>query len=289
MRATIVVPATAANLGPGFDVFGLALDLVNEVTIDTETEPGVIWHGEGATELPVDGTDMVSATVARIAASMQTEVPPFALQGRHEIPLERGLGSSSAAAVTGVLAASLLLDLGWEHDPASVFAAAARVEGHPDNAAPAVFGGFTIAMPDGFVRRLDPHPSIRAVVLVPGGRLSTGAARRALPDEVSRADAVFNLAHAALTVEALTADPSLLRRAMRDRLHQAARVGMAGIEDVAADLDSAGAAWCVSGAGPALLVLETPGAPFDETGFDLAGWRVLRPGIRAAGSEVRRG
>jgi homoserine kinase len=289
MRATIVVPATAANVGPGFDVFGLALDLVNEVTIDTDGEPGVSWHGEGAGKLPVDGTDMVSATIGRIAASMRTEVPGFTLAGRHEIPLERGLGSSSAAAVTGVLAASLLLDLGWEHDPVSVFAAAAEVEGHPDNAAPAVFGGFTIAMPDGFVRRLDPHPSIRAVVLVPVNRLSTEAARRALPDRVSRADTVFNLAHAALTVEALTADPSLLRRALRDRLHQDSRIEMAGVEDVASDLDSAGAAWCVSGAGPALLVLETPGSPFEETGLDLAGWRVLRPGIRATGFEVLRG
>lgn len=289
MRATVVVPATAANLGPGFDVFGLALDLVNEVTVDTGSAPGARWSGEGEGDLPIDGTDLVSATVASIADTMQLPAPAFALHGVNQVPLERGLGSSSAATVAGVLVASLLLDLGWEQDPASVFAAAARIEGHPDNAAPAVFGGFTIALPDGFVHRIDPHPSLRPVVLVPASRLATTTARSALAEQVARRDAVFNVAHAALAVRAFTVDPTLLRRAMRDRMHQDARIELAGLEDAAAQLDASGLPWCVSGAGPSLLVIETDDSTLDEAGLDLPSWQVLRPRIRRVGYEVRRG
>ena len=290
MRATVTVPATAANLGPGFDVFGLALDLVNEVTVDTDAAPGVVWEGEGADELPVDGTDMVSTTIAAVARSMGEPVPPAAIRGVHTIPLERGLGSSSAAAVAGVVIASLLLELGWEADPWSVFAAAAEIEGHPDNAAPAVFGGFTVALPDGFVHRADPHPALRPVAIVPSARVPTDAARRALPDRVARADAVFNVAHAALAVTAFTEDPSLLRRALGDRLHQASRIELGGLEDVTAALDDAGVPWCVSGAGPTVLAFEDGERTVDGPSLDLAeGWRILRPAVRATGVEVRRG
>ena len=290
MRATVTVPATAANLGPGFDVFGLALDLVNEVTVDTDAAPGVVWEGEGADELPVDGTDMVSTTIAAVARSMGEPVPPAAIRGVHAIPLERGLGSSSAAAVAGVVIASLLLELGWEADPWSLFAAAAEIEGHPDNAAPAVFGGFTVALPDGFVHRADPHPALRPVAIVPSARVPTDAARRALPDRVARADAVFNVAHAALAVTAFTEDPSLLRRALGDRLHQASRIELGGLEDVTAALDDAGVPWCVSGAGPTVLAFEDDERTVDGPSLDLAeGWRILRPAVRATGVEVRRG
>lgn len=290
MRATVTVPATAANLGPGFDVFGLALDLVNEVTVDTDVAPGVAWEGEGADELPIDGTDMVSTTIATVARSMGEPVPPAAIRGVHAIPLERGLGSSSAAAVAGVVIASLLLELGWEADPWSVFAAAAEIEGHPDNAAPAVFGGFTVALPDGFVHRADPHPALRPVAIVPSARVPTDAARRALPDRVARADAVFNVAHAALAVTAFTEDPSLLRRALGDRLHQASRIELGGLEDVTAALDDAGVPWCVSGAGPTVLAFEDGERTVDGPSLDLAeGWRILRPAVRATGVEVRRG
>jgi homoserine kinase len=152
MRVTVRVPATSANLGPGFDCFGLALDLWNEITADTDAEPGVRWSGEGEAELPVDGTDLVSRTIAGVASEMGVQAPGVALRGGNGIPLERGLGSSSSAAVAGVVLASALLGLGWERDRSSVFAAAARIEGHPDNAAPAVFGGFTVALADGYVR-----------------------------------------------------------------------------------------------------------------------------------------
>ena len=112
MRVTVRVPATSANLGPGFDTFGLALDLCNEVTVDTDAPPGVRWEGEGADELPVDGSDLVSTTMASIATSMEMPLPPLALHGVNRIPMARGLGSSSAATVAGVVLASHVLDLG---------------------------------------------------------------------------------------------------------------------------------------------------------------------------------
>src|SRR3954465_2674312 len=101
MRVTVRVPATSANLGPGFDTFGLALDLCNEVTLDTDARPGVSWQGEGADELPVDGSDLVSTTMASIAASMEMPLPPPPLHGVNRIPIARGLGSASAAAGGG--------------------------------------------------------------------------------------------------------------------------------------------------------------------------------------------
>lgn len=282
MRATVVVPATSANLGPGFDCFGLALDLCNEVSVDTGLAPGVTWEGEGANELPTDGADMVSTTMASVAREMGLDLPPFRMRGLNRIPLERGLGSSSAAAVAGVALASVLLDLGMHGDPYSVFSKAAEIEGHPDNAAPAVFGGFTIALPGGFVRRLEPHPGLRPVVLVPDVRLSTVEARAALPAQVSRQDAVFNSAHAALMVEALTRDPSLLPVALDDRLHEPARLELVPeVLDVFEDLRKAHVPVCVSGAGPSLLAFELEDREPIEA--PAPGWVALRPGVRPAG------
>ncbi|HEY6567040.1 MAG TPA: homoserine kinase [Actinomycetota bacterium] len=292
MRITVRVPATSANLGPGFDCFGLALDLCNEVTIDTEAEPGVSWEGEGVDELPIDGSDMVTTTIARVGALHELQVPPLHLHGLNKIPLERGLGSSSAAAVAGVVLGSRLFDLSIDghdssegNDPYSVATLAAQIEGHPDNAAPAAFGGFTIATADGFVRRLDPHPDLRPVVLVPRSiRVPTSVARQALSPTVSRADAVFNAAHAALMVEALTRDPSLLVQAMRDQLHQAARLALVPpVAEVFRSLRDRNMPVCVSGAGPSLLAFELEGRDVLDPG---EGWTVLRPGVRATGFEV---
>jgi len=279
VRLTVRVPATSANLGPGFDCFGLALDLCNEVTVDTDAGPGVAWDGEGADELPTDGSDLVSRVMAAVGDDTGRTLPPFALAGTNRIPLERGLGSSSAAAVAG--AALALRLLGEEVTPGSVFAHAARIEGHPDNAAPAVFGGFTIALPGGAVHRLDPHPALRPVALVPDVRLPTAEARRALPDEVPRADAVFDVAHAALAVEAFTRDPSLLREALQDRLHQDARLALVpAVREVFRTLREAGVPVCVSGAGPTLLAF--PDGPVAVPD----GWRAIEPGVRAGGFEL---
>src|SRR3954468_3024346 len=296
MRVTVRVPATSANLGPGFDTFGLALDLCNEVTGDTDAPPGVTWEGEGADELRAAGSVLVSTTMASLASSMQTPLPPLALHGVNRIPLSRGLGSSSAATVAGVVLASQVLDLGIdggdaepaERDAFSVFAETARIEGHPDNAAPAAFGGLTIAI-DGGVHRLAPPPELRAVVLVPGVRLDTASARRALPERVPLADPIFNLRHAALLVEGLTNAPSLLQEAPRDRLHRDARLDL--IPEMADQFDRIRSLRripvCISGAGPSLLTFPLDGDEIPPEALEgPGGWRAMPLAIRREGFTV---
>jgi homoserine kinase len=292
VRLTARVPATAANLGPGFDCLGLALDLCNEFTVDTEAEPGITWEGEGAGELPTDGSDMVSRAMRvaerRIAEAHGAgvfEVPALALHGKNRIPLDRGLGSSAAAAVAGVTLAYRLLDL---DDPDSFATTAlwlaAEIEGHPDNAAAAALGGLTIVAADD-VERLDPHPGVRPILFVPGGiRLSTEDARRAIPETVTREDAVFNVGHAALTVARLLRDPDRLRLAMRDRLHQDARLALVPqARELYLAIEEAGLPVCVSGSGPTLLAFERDGREPPDPGD---GWRVLRVPVRATGVEI---
>jgi homoserine kinase len=292
VRITVRVPATSANLGPGFDCFGLALDLCNEVIVDTEGEPGVTWEGEGADELPTDGTDMVSRAIAH-TVELQGRihpgagVPAFRLRGLNRIPMERGLGSSSSAAVAGVALARTLLGPAGFDDPYGTFAYAWELEGHPDNAAPATYGGLTVfAAGSGYVHRLDPHPSLDPVVLVPDRlRLPTAEARSALASTVDRQDAVFNIGHAALAVVALIeGDLDLLLVALHDRLHERVRGAM--VPEVAAllaDLRHRQIPACLSGAGPSILAFERDGHIAGDPSGD---WRALRPGIRAQGVEV---
>lgn len=292
MRLTARVPATAANLGPGFDCLGLALDLCNEFTVDTEAEPGITWEGEGAGELPTDGSDMVSRAmrvaerrIAEAHGAGAFEVPALALHGTNRIPLDRGLGSSAAAAVAGVTLAYRLLDL---DDPDSFATTAlwlaAEIEGHPDNAAAAALGGLTIVVADD-VERLDPHPGVRPILFVPDEiRLSTEDARRAIPETVTREDAVFNVGHAALTVARLLHDPDRLRLAMRDRLHQDARLALVPqARELYLAIEEAGLPVCVSGSGPTLLAFERDGREPPDPGD---GWRVLRVPLRPTGVEI---
>jgi homoserine kinase len=285
MRLSVRVPATSANLGPGFDCFGLALDLVNEVVLDTEDAPGITWSGEGANELPTDGTDMVSRAMAFVAHEAGRALPPFALRSTNAIPLERGLGSSSAAAVAGVLLAGSLLDLPEGSDRGLVFTVASRLEGHPDNAAAAVYGGFTLAPQDGPVIRLDPDPGVRPAILIPRGvRLSTAAARRGLASMVPRSDAVYNLSHAAVAVVGITQRPQLLGLAIRDRLHQDARLQLLpAVRDAFETIARSGVPVAVSGAGPSLIAFESEGRRVESPGRD---WTVLRPRVHPTGAEV---
>lgn len=288
MKLLARVPATSANLGPGFDCLGLALALDNEVELDTEAPPDVTWEGEGATELPMDGSDMVSRAIEHVAREAGVDLPPFHLHGVNRIPLERGLGSSAAAAVAGVMLAAELLDLGLtgaSGDRHALLVHATAIEGHPDNAAPAIYGGFTIADGEAPPVRLDPHPDIRPVALMPlGVRLPTSEARAALRQEVSLTDAVFNLRRTAQAVVAFTRDPSLLAVALEDRLHQDARLALVPPARQAFEtLRSSGVPVCVSGAGPTLLAFETEDVALPDLG---PAWKVMYLRPEANGAEV---
>jgi homoserine kinase len=283
VRLTATVPATAANLGPGFDCFGLALDLCNEVSIDTEGEPAVVWEGEGADELPVDGSDLVSRALAEAAGRLERSMPPVSVHGLNRIPLERGLGSSAAAAVAGVALSDALLGLGL--DGTGMLEIAAAIEGHPDNAAAAVFGGFTMVVDERVVARFDPDPDLRPVLLIPmSARISTPEARRALPNEVTREDAVSNAAHAALTAVALLHEPGLLPAAMVDRLHEDVRLELVPeVRSVYERIRGSGLAACVSGSGPTLLAFERDDVLAPEPD---EGWSLVRVPVRTSGVEV---
>ena len=291
MRISVLVPATSANLGPGFDCFGLALDLCNEVTVDTDAEPGVSWEGEGADELPTDGTDLVSRAMAftveqQAAKRPGVSIPPVALHGRNAIPLGRGLGSSAAAAVAGVAIARVLL--GDAGDPASrptrTAALASMFEGHGDNAAAAALGGFVI-QPGG--HRFDVHPDVRVAIVVPRHlRTSTEVARAVVPDPIPLSRAVANIGTASALAIALTQRPDLIVHSLRDLIHEDAR--LANVPEVGAmrrRLWEAQVPVCLSGSGPSLLAFELEGS--GKIPDDLGpGWEVWRPGIRGDGVEV---
>jgi homoserine kinase len=286
VRLEARVPATVANLGPGFDCLALALDLANTFTIDTEAAPAVTVEGEGAGELPEDATNLVFRTMTYLAREAGGSIPPFALHCANEIPLERGLGSSASAVVAGLLLADRLMGTGF--GPDRLLEVAVDLEGHADNAAACLRGGFVLAYlsADGWrAESLDPNPGLRPVVLIPlAERLATKDARRVLPRTYPLADASFNLSRAALAVLAFTARPELLATALEDRLHQSYRLPLVpAARAMFHDLKQAGIPVCVAGSGPALLAFESPGAELWELG---PGWCVLRPGIDRVGATV---
>lgn len=280
-------PATVANLGPGFDALALAVDLRNEVEADIDAAPAVTVDGEGAGELPEDASNLVFRAMAWLARETGGSLPPFALRCRNRIPLERGLGSSAAAVVSGLVLADRLL--GTALDPDRLLQVAVDIEGHPDNVAACLRGGAVLAYlsRSGWrAERLAPHQDLRLAVLVPEHeRLPTADARRVLPREVPLADAAFNLGRAALAVLALTERPDLLPEALEDRLHQQRRLPLVpGARAMFEDLRAAGVPVCVAGAGPALLAFESDGLTVPDLG---PGWRVLRLQPAPVGADVR--
>jgi len=291
---TVVVPATSANLGPGFDCLGVALDLTDEVTAEVTGE-GVTVEvtGEGAGEVPTDERHLVVATMMTTFARLGLAPPPgLRLTCVNRIPHARGLGSSSAAIVAGILLAQALADElvpdGEAAGPGvrtagtdpcrQALAWAAELEGHPDNVAPCLLGGFVIAWTGAAgaeAVRLTPAPDVRPVLYVPDRHGFTAHARAALPEQVPHRDAVFNVARSALLVHALTQAPELLMAATEDRLHQPYRA--AAEPDTAAlvaSLRAAGVPAVVSGAGPSVLAFTGSFAP--EPPNPPAGW-VGRP------------
>jgi homoserine kinase len=223
-RVAVRVPGTTANLGPGFDCLGMALELFNLVRVETGRS-GVEIIGEGAQVLPAGPENLVYRAMERVFRHVGAPLPPLALSCYNAIPLARGLGSSSAAIVGGMVVANALL--GNPLTPQALLELAADMEGHPDNVAPALLGGCQIVVRvDG---RLHTAPvalpqDLWAVVLVPDQPMPTGQARAVLSPMVSRDDAVFNLGRVALLVNALAGGRlEDLRWATQDRLHQPAR------------------------------------------------------------------
>ena len=246
------MPASSANLGPGYDCLGVALPLRLTVTLERRAGPvSITLAGEGSLVLPSDETNLVVSTMIDVAGPLRD----LAIQIDNEIPLRAGAGSSSAAIVAGLAAGCVLS--GQEVDPAALLERAVPLEGHPDNAAAAIYGGVTIAV-DGEApraRRIEPPEALALVLAVPAGELCTRESRRALRSEVSRADAVHNVQHVALLVHALIAgDLALLPRALHDRLHQPDRAPLTPLyaELAAAELGALGVT--LSGAGPSVLV-----------------------------------
>lgn len=283
MRLRCAAPATVANLGPGFDALALAVEVRNEVLVETEAEPAVVVRGQGAGELPEDASNLVFRSMTYLSREVGRPLPRFRMESENRIPLQRGLGSSASAVVTGLILADRLLDTGLEED--RLLELAADLEGHPDNVAACLRGGVVVAYlsRDGWrAERIEASRGLRPVLLVPEHeRTLTVDARRVLPRDVPLADAAFNLGRTALTVRALTDRPELLAAALEDRLHQSRRLALApSARALFEDLRERGIPVCVAGAGPSLLAFDG-GDPLPDLG---PGWRVLRPEIAREGA-----
>lgn len=283
------IPATTANLGPGFDCMGLALDLWNTFELHLGGEGvHVETHGEGASWLPSDASNL---TVAILRDELGDDAPrDFRVVCHNAVPAASGLGSSSTATLAGVLFAHALRSHARGEDPAAIDRAAVldravAIEGHGDNVAPALLGGFVIVVPDeaaGVLVQRVPYLPIKTVVCVPDFRYLTSDARAALPASYSKADAIFNIGRAMLVAEALrSGDDAMLRAAMNDRIHEPYRLGaIPGAADAKAAAVEAGAL-CValSGAGPGIVA-------FARDGYDRIG-RSMKEAFAAAGLQSR--
>lgn len=295
------VPASSANLGPGFDSVGLALGVWDSCRATVTDEPGlrITVTGEGAGTVPLDESHLVHRTMQ--VAWRELGVPPpagLSLDCDNAVPHGRGLGSSATAIVTGIVAAQALcaasagsaVDLDRAND------LAARLEGHPDNASASIYGGATLSWTDDAAEpgavggtRTVPlvlHPDVDVVAFVPSTQLSTAKARSVLPAQVRLAEAAANSARVGLLVHALTRDPDLLLPATRDWLHQEARrPSYAASMSLVDRLRAQGHAAVVSGAGPSVLVLTTTAAREGVQAAD-GDWRRLVPGIPAGGAHL---
>ncbi|HWS51664.1 MAG TPA: homoserine kinase [Microbacterium sp.] len=255
------VPATSANLGPGFDTLGLALSVYDSLLV-TALPPGALdiaVTGSGAEDIPRDGSNLIVRTIAHVYADVARPLPGLRIVAENGVPHGRGLGSSGAAVAAGVLAAKGLLAGDVEISDDDLLRLATEVEGHPDNVAPALFGGLTIAWMGergAQHKKLLVHRGVSPLVLVPAYTMSTSLARSLQPPHVSREDAIFNVSRSALLIAALTQSPELLLDATADRLHQDYRAeAMPETQRLVQALRRAGFAAVVSGAGPSVLVL----------------------------------
>lgn len=261
-RVVVKVPATTANLGPGFDTLGLGLSVYDELEVSVRAEPGatVTVHGVGEGDVPTDESNLVVRAIAHTFAAHGVALPGLDLEAHNVIPHGRGMGSSAAAIVSGIMAAKGLLEGIVELSPDDLLARATELEGHPDNVAPALFGGLTIAWmtPEGPQhKRLTVHRGVSLLVAVPEtSTMSTALARSLQPESVPHEDAIFNVSRSALLIAALIQSPELLFAATEDKLHQNYRASaMPETNALITVLREHGLAAVVSGAGPSVLVL----------------------------------
>ena len=298
----VTVPASSANLGPGFDTLGLAVDFTDVVEVEaTDSGLEVIVHGEGEGEVPLDERHLVVRAVRAGLREAGATVRGLKITCHNVIPHSRGLGSSAAAAVAGVVAASGLAGDPTPERPTgaldddTLIQLAASFEGHPDNAAASVLGGGVISWtnipvdgrsaPEYRAVGVPVAESVLATALIPDFHASTEAVRRVLPSDVSHVDARFNVSRAALLPVALSRHPELLWEATRDRLHQPYRAEVLPVSSEWVNrLRNLGYPAFLSGAGPTVMVLSTE--PVDPALLDEARSRGLRVLETRAGGRV---
>jgi len=300
------VPASSANIGPGFDSIGLALGIWDECVATVTSQPGlsIDVEGEGSGDVPRDELNLVYLSMLRAWQQLEVQTPAGLHLGcRNAVPHCRGLGSSATSIVAGVVAAQGLCDIatgrgagdgGFDHVFTNNLAAA--MEGHPDNSSASVFGGMTLSWTDdvdpGQIHsvQLEVNAEVIPLVFVPATKLSTATARAVLPAQVPHAVAARNSGRAGLLVEAVTRRPDLLFAATREWLHQEQR--RASFPDSMAFLDvlrGGGHAAVISGAGPSVLVLTTAAQLQDARAQgDRSVWRVLQPGMPVTGASLER-
>lgn len=288
------VPASSANLGPAFDTAGLALDLHDELVAMVSDDAGVLVEvsGEGEHTVALDASHLVAKAMARAFDALDVRPEGFVLRCTNAIPHGRGLGSSAAAIVGGLVLARGLVDGGAAAlSDGDLLQLALTMEDHPDNIAAALYGGLTIGWVDDLGRaravRKDVHPDVAVGVAVPSAALLTHDARAALPALVPLADATHNVSRSALLVHAMTSDPALLLDATADLLHQEPRRTMypASMQLVDALRDQ-GVAAAISGAGPSVLVLGTADQVAVLSELASTGWAVHRLAVAEQGAHV---
>ena len=260
-RVTIRVPATTANLGPGFDAFGCALSLYTDVTFEETDDFGLTITG--CDEAYTGPDNMAYTSYCAVLASLNEEIRGVKIHIDAHIPICRGLGSSAALLVAGAMGANVLR--GNRLSTQGLLNITNAMEGHPDNLAPAFYGGLTASMVDSGLPvtvNFPLHPGWEFLALVPDFDLPTSLARSVLPEQVSRGDAIYNVSHGAMVLKALElGDEKLLRNGMQDKLHQNYRKKLIpDYEKIEALVRTTGAAFCLSGAGPTLLcITRNPG------------------------------
>jgi homoserine kinase len=294
----IKVPASSANLGPGFDALGLALDLWNITEFTQGGSFSLHIDGEGSARLASNEKNLIYRSAQKVYETVNRKIPPLDIRCSNQIPLTSGLGSSAAAILTGILGANVLLGSALTDD--EIIYLATEMEGHPDNIAPALLGGLVVSTSKGgkVVARQLPVMPVHITVVLPEFSFPTAQARAVLPKQVPMKDAIFNISHTALVMEAFrTGDLSLLGQAMSDMLHQPYRLPLIPGAQAAMEAGKkAGAsAVALSGAGPSLIAFSPEhdpsiGSAIKQT-FESAGLsaRIFELGVSHQGAQVNNG